>query len=788
MATIRDVAQEAGVSVATVSNYLNHTKPVKKETARRIQQAIDTLKYSQNLSARSLKSNHYPDVGVILPNFDDPYYVQLFQGIESAFQNSGYFVNLAFSYDIPDLEQTILRGLLQKQICGLILLSSQPDNLSFYQDHFSGPLRPLVLIDRDIADLEANYVSFDTRSMIEQVTTHLLERGFHHLLLVSGPERFTCEANAIDGFQRGLAQKGLQASVSSVLTKTALPLASSVAGILQTNLSRDDAFRKTAQLLQREKPDAIVTTSESLASGVIESLLLHGYSPQDIPVVSLGEEHWNYHTHSFASHSIPRPAIRLGQTAAELLLGQLEKAPPGEAQRILLTVEPTSIFSAEPIGPFSKRKPLYSTPSGEISFSQQGFREESARKPLRILLVDTPQVHAFLGLIKDFENQYGITTEIKILPHHHYYETLLDKHASSRDIPFDVFMYDIPWLSSLALGHILKDITKEVNRMDLSIFLPDCLKYFSAVQGHYYGIPFMYAPQILYYRKDLFENTELKNQYERYNNLTLRPPRTMKEFNTVADFFTNQTKAIPYGLSIPAAYNECLAPEIYMRLRACGGRLFTAKGDIDLDERSAQKAYESFLQSIQAAKPNYRTATDVSIVEDFLRGDTAMLITYPSFLTDVVDLKKSSMIGSIGYYHIPGRSPLLGGWSLGISSLSQATDEAMAFLRWTCQQKTATYFALLGGQTAITSTYTNDELVKLYPWLPLYYSTYPYTRPVVPPLLHQGSIVSQSDIDSIVCRHLYRLMDGQEEIKETIANTKAGLELLLEGTKHADFL
>ena len=121
MATIRDVAQLAEVSIATVSNYLNHTKPVKKTTAKKIQQAIDTLKYSQNLSARSLKSNTYLDVGVILPNFDDSYYVQIFQGIENAFQNSGYFTNLAFSYDIPDFEQNILKGFLQKQICGRIL-------------------------------------------------------------------------------------------------------------------------------------------------------------------------------------------------------------------------------------------------------------------------------------------------------------------------------------------------------------------------------------------------------------------------------------------------------------------------------------------------------------------------------------------------------------------------------------------------------------------------------------------------------------------------------------------
>lgn len=137
MSTIKDVAQMAGVSIATVSNYLNHTKPVSKEVSARIQKAVDTLQYSQNLSAKSLKSNSYTDIGVILPNFDDSYYVQIFQGIESTFQNTGYYTNLSFSYDIPDFEQNIIHNFLKKQIRGLILVSCQPDNWKFYYDHFT---------------------------------------------------------------------------------------------------------------------------------------------------------------------------------------------------------------------------------------------------------------------------------------------------------------------------------------------------------------------------------------------------------------------------------------------------------------------------------------------------------------------------------------------------------------------------------------------------------------------------------------------------------------------------
>lgn len=131
MATIKDVARMAGVSIATVSNYLNQTKPVSKEVSAKIQEAVDALQYSQNLSAKNLKSRSYSDIGVILPNFDDPYYVQIFQGIESAFQNTSYYTNLAFSYDIPDFEQAILHNFLKNRSAAFFLYPASRTTGSF---------------------------------------------------------------------------------------------------------------------------------------------------------------------------------------------------------------------------------------------------------------------------------------------------------------------------------------------------------------------------------------------------------------------------------------------------------------------------------------------------------------------------------------------------------------------------------------------------------------------------------------------------------------------------------
>ena len=168
------------------------------------------------------------------------------------------------------------------------------------------------------------------------------------------------------------------------------------------------------------------------------------------------------------------------------------------------------------------------------------------------------------------------------------------------------------------------------------------------------------------------------------------------------------------------------------------------------------------------------------MVSDFVNGDTAMLITYPSFITNITDLRTVSMIGDIGYSLIPGRTPILGGWSFGINSRSCKKDDALKFLQWTVIEENANYFTLLGGQPAINSLFTNDELITLYPWLPLYHSAYKYTMPVVPPYKNGRQIISQDKIDSILFAHAMELIDDGIDVATAISRTHEDLTALFQ--------
>lgn len=739
MATIRDVAQKAGVSVATVSNYLNASKPVSHAVSERIKLAIEELHYTPNAAAKNLRGQKNHEVGVLLPNLDDPYYVQIFQGIEKAFSTSTYFVNVAFSADSPDVERAAVEGFSSKQICGLILVSCQPEEWKYYYDRFTSKGCPIVMLDRRIKSLDANYVCVDSETSMRQLSSALLRQGYRSIYLFSGPVGFTCEDTCVSAFR-------------SAHTQADAPI--SAEQIIRSPMSKEAAFSHTVSLMRTHKPDAIITTSSLMATGVIEGLHLLGFTTDEIAVLTLGEEHWNRYTQTFASFSTARPAIKAGDMAAKLLLGQIVSPLRDTEQVILHDNALQNHLLLSPL--FSHQPPQTPCVYGEA---------------LRILMLDNPSVHLFQGLIRNFEQLSGIQTEIRFLPHHAIFDEI--RTGAER---YDVTMFDIPWLPLLA-DDILEDFTDELGNFDTSQFFSNCFQHFGAMHGRIYGIPFMYAPQMLYYRKDLFSDSTLRAEFERETGAMLRPPLTLKEYNAVASFFTRSTNAVDYGVSVAAAYNECFAPELYFRLHAFQSQILSNDGCPSFDNPQTLKAYINFRRTIHLAKPDYLQATDVSIVEDFLHGDTAMLITYPAFLTNATDLRKGS--SSIGCSLVPGRRPLLGGWSFGVSRKSTQKEQAMAFLRWTCNEGISNYFTIMGGQTAISNTYTNDEMVKLYPWLPLYFKTYPNTQPQYQFSFPDGRPIPSKQIDDILCKWAYKCLIYNMDISAAIAATNQELTELL---------
>jgi len=717
MATIKDVAQEAGVSIATVSNYINKTKPIGREKADRIAEAIAHLGYVPNQMARSLRHRSGNHIGVVLPNMQDQYYIQILEGIEQYFNAHNYFVSLGVSGESAEQEKKYIAHFLENQAAGIICVPCATRSGSFYHDFTDKTGVPFVCIDRKVEGIEAPFLCFDNRKTMSQLTEACLQSGRRKIVLLCGPDAYTCEQEAELGFWEALGEQ------------------KSCGEVLHTALNKEAAFRAMLLYLQRARPDAVLATSKPVATGVLESLSVVGLSPaKDVMVGTFGEDNWS------RQHDRPdvlytaRQAITMGKEAGKTLLSLIRK--PKEPQQDLVLQD------------------VWNSPVQNSAIIPQV--QVSSHAPLKALMVANQQVELFSGLIPHFTNHTGI--QIEIIP---MQEQALLARLKEPEVSADIIMFDLPWLYSLADSGILADISHFMKDFDESIYLNHCLDYYGKFRGAYYGLPYTYAPQILFYRRDLFSSPGLKKQYFSLYHEELRPPKSWSEFNRIAAFFDkkeNPSSPVQYGTLLPTAYKECLLPEVYMRMYAYGGEVYNSRFQVNFGTPQTVKALSALAAlSDQIGSAGYHV-TDRDAAEAFLGGKTAMQITYPSYLSDAADIRRGLETGTIGFTHIPGKCPILGGWSLGVAANSRRKEEAFTFIKWACGEYMANYSAILAGQSAISSSFENNELISLYPWLPLYRDTYESAEPILPPHKPGREIIPQEAVDEVIAEGIYRLL------------------------------
>lgn len=725
--TIKTVAEFAGVSVATVSNYINQTRPVSREKAEKIAFTIEKLNYTPNQSARSMKSGKSRKIGLILPNIKDPFYVQVFEGVLCEMEENGYSVCLELCKDIPEIEERCVQRLLEERVSGVAIVSSQPGNRKFFIDKFQRNDIPIVGIERRIQADFADFAGFENETTIHRITCALLNSGKKNIVLMAGPQNFSSEQEAVKGYLSAYEEMNISCSKQNILF---------------TRLNKESAFRCIIRHLSQKRPQAIITTSKLVTLGVTEAISVNGLEfPGDVLVATLGEDSWNRFYNSQNVIATSREATRLGKEAGGILLSRIN-GDCKNRRELLLQDKFSNIQS--------------------VSTNQHNHGK------IRAVMLDTAQVGLFSGLLPRFKQLTGVDVEITKIKHENLLEDIETKQC------YDVIMFDLPWLFSLASDGKLADITDEISRrVDTSAYLKNCIDVFGMYANRYYGLPFTYAPQILFYNKEIFEDRQLANLFYKIHKLKLRPPKSFAEFNLTANFLTksaNDLSPTKYGTAIPVQYKECLLPELYMRMRAYGAEVFNSKGEVVFDSPQTIKACANLLDLIKTASPTHLNLNDMNVVDEFLNGDIAMLITYPSFITGIHDIQRKTQLGKIGYSHIPGKAPILGGWSLGVSAFSKNKDIAFDFVQWATGADIANYSAIMAGQSAMTSTFDNNELKDLYPWLSIYKEAYDFASPIIPPKKSDGGIVSQNKIDNIIFEQLYLHMSGVKELVDAIGD------------------
>lgn len=202
--TIREVAREAGVSVATVSRVVNEKGPVREETRRRIESVVEKLRYAPHGAARSLITRRTGTLGVLLPDLFGEFFSELIRGIDRAARERGYHLLVSGSHGEGIETRAMLRA-IRGRVDGLIALSPDLDARAF-EENLPGGL-PVVLLNCDIGRTAFPSVRVDNYGGAFAMVRHLMELGHRRIAFVTGPAGNHDAAERLRGYREALSRQ-----------------------------------------------------------------------------------------------------------------------------------------------------------------------------------------------------------------------------------------------------------------------------------------------------------------------------------------------------------------------------------------------------------------------------------------------------------------------------------------------------------------------------------------------------------------------------------------------------
>ena len=319
MPTIQEVAEKAGVSPTTVSHVVNHSRVVADETRLRVEAAMEALHYRPNALARSLRRGQTHTLGLILPDSANPFFAEIGHSIEAAAFAQGYSVILCNTEGDLDKEELYVDVLTKKQVDGMIFVAAgeQTDSLRTLLHH----KLPVVVVDRDLSNIDIDAVLTDNRQGGYLATKHLIDLGHTRIGCIAGPSHLTPSAQRVIGYRDALIDAGLPVD-DDLITRG--------------DFHPESGYHAARSLLDRlAAPTAIFACNDLMALGALRAAAeFDRVVPRDLAVVGFDD----IELASFTSPpltTIAQPKSDLGRLAVEWLIEHIaDKTRP--ARRELL--------------------------------------------------------------------------------------------------------------------------------------------------------------------------------------------------------------------------------------------------------------------------------------------------------------------------------------------------------------------------------------------------------------------------------------------------------------------
>jgi LacI family transcriptional regulator len=319
---MKDIAEELGVSLMTISKALRGHTDVSEETRRRVLKRAHELNYRPNWAARSLVTRRSHMIGLMIPDLMHSFFAEVAKGVCRKVEPLGYQIVISNSEEQPEAELRHVEFLLARNADGLIIASAQANGCSDTFRALEKAKARYVLIDRLPAGLDAHFVGVDDEEVGFVATSHLIDQGCRRIAHIRGSAVPTGEGR-LQGYRRALSEHGIEAMPDYV-----------VSGRHEDG----SGYAAMQQLLRaRPRPDAVFCYNDPVAAGAIKAVLEAALRvPDDIAVIGAGNVHYSDLLRVPLS-TVDQSSAAIGEQAADLLIKCIEAKNEIQPERILMT-------------------------------------------------------------------------------------------------------------------------------------------------------------------------------------------------------------------------------------------------------------------------------------------------------------------------------------------------------------------------------------------------------------------------------------------------------------------
>jgi LacI family transcriptional regulator len=320
---MKDIAQDLGISVITVSKALHNRPDISVATRDRILKRAKELNYRPNHTARALVTGRTHLIGLVVPDLVHSFHSEVGKGLAGVLRNSGYCLVISSSEENREVEKQVIDQLVERRVDALLIASTQQTSEVFRRIEESEI--PFILVDRKIPGLQASFVGVDDELVGRIATEHLIEIGCQRIAHIGGAH-ISPALGRLEGYKHTLAKHGIPLDADSIVLNETLD-----------ELAHGVGYESAKNLLgRRPRPDGIFCFSDAIAIGAMGAILDAGLRiPQDVALIGCSNLHYGPFL-QIPLTSVDQQSISIGQRAARLAINMIESKTQKGPQTILL--------------------------------------------------------------------------------------------------------------------------------------------------------------------------------------------------------------------------------------------------------------------------------------------------------------------------------------------------------------------------------------------------------------------------------------------------------------------